>query len=417
MKKKMVSAEPTVVDLFAGAGGLLEGFRRHGFQIVSSVEANPCACETLKTRHAYWACKTSGRESEYWNYIQGKISRETFIKGVPENAVINEEIGKNTLNKVVRCIKKQMAQMGVSSIDVFIGGPPCQAYSLVGRARCPKGMSGDPRKQLYKFYVQLLEKFRPEVFVFENVPGILSANNGNLFKEVKKYFSNAGYVVEHQLLNAADYMVLENRKRVILVGWKKRLKLSYPTFQTATHEYVTAELFKDLPDLAPGQGSEVAKYAVENTSGYLVESGIRSSEPVLTHHITRPLNDNDREIYKEALTLWNAEGKRLNYAELPEKLKTHKNQESFLDRFKVVAADEAASHTVVAHIAKDGHYYIHPDIKQLRSISVREAARIQSFPDNYFFEGPRTAKLAQIGNAVPPLMAEAIAEKIKEMLQ
>lgn len=416
MTKKLVQRQFTVVDLFAGAGGLLEGFRRKGFNIISSVEMNSHACDTLKTRHTYWDYKVKKKQSAYWDYVQKKITREVFLNGLPENAVINVEISPKTINEISRRIREQMKEMNVSSIDVFIGGPPCQAYSLVGRARDPKSMKDDPRKQLYKHYVQLLKKFMPEVFVFENVPGILSADGGALFEEVKKYFGKAGYVVEHKKLIASDFMVLENRKRVILIGWKKDRDLKYPEFKPKKHDYLTAELFKDLPPLNPGEGSDVSEY-VNNVSDYLKKSKIRHIEPVLTHHVTRPINDNDREIYKEALVLWETEGKRLNYADLPEKLKTHKNQASFLDRFKVVAANEAASHTVVAHIAKDGHYYIHPDIKQLRSISVREAARIQSFPDNYFFEGPRTAKLAQIGNAVPPLMAEAIAGKIKEMLK
>ena len=120
-------------------------------------------------------------------------------------------------------------------------------------------------------------------------------------------------------------------------------------------------------------------------------------------------------VYKYAINQWNTEGVRLKYPELPERLKTHKNTKSFLDRFKVVNG-KGISHTVVAHIAKDGHYYIHPDIQQCRSISVREAARIQSFPDDFYFEGSRTAAFTQIGNAVPPLMAFAIAQKIKELL-
>lgn len=122
----------------------------------------------------------------------------------------------------------------------------------------------------------------------------------------------------------------------------------------------------------------------------------------LTQHIARMHNENDREIYETAINMWNNHKQRLKYTDLPEINRTHKNLKSFLDRFKVVSADLPFSHTVVAHIAKDGHYYIHPDITQKRSLSVREAARLQSFPDNFFFEGPRTSAFTQIGNAVPP---------------
>lgn len=411
----MTKKTPIVVDLFAGAGGLLEGFRRNGFKIVSSVEMDLNACETLKTRHVYWEQKTGKKKRIYWDYIRGKVSREDFLKDLPENAVINAEISSKTINDIADKIRARMQGMGVGSIDVFIGGPPCQAYSIVGRARDPKNMKEDPRKQLYKHYVQLLKKFMPEVFVFENVPGILSADDGVLFEEVKKYFGNAGYIVEYKTLNAADFMVLENRKRVILIGWKIKNAFSYPLFKPKTQKYVINDIFSDLPKLESGQGNDISEYTGD-PSRCLKKTRIRSNENILIHHVTRSLNNNDREIYKIAIQLWNAEKKRLNYSDLDEKFKTHKNQKSFLDRFKVVAGNEPASHTVVAHISKDGHYYIHPDMQQLRSISVREAARIQSFPDNYYFEGPRTAKLSQIGNAVPPLMAEAIAKEIKTML-
>ena len=136
----------------------------------------------------------------------------------------------------------------------------------------------------------------------------------------------------------------------------------------------------------------------------------------MTLHQARPNQERDRKIYRQVIEAWNDGQKRLNYTELPEELCTHNNRTAFLDRFKVVAKDMPYAQTMVAHISKDGHYFIHPDIKQARSISVREAARIQSFPDDYFFEGGRTAAFLQIGNAVPPLLASAIAKKLKEQL-
>jgi len=174
-------------------------------------------------------------------------------------------------------------------------------------------------------------------------------------------------------------------------------------------------LFYDLPKIKNGQGKwGVVEYAKE-TNIYLEKSGIRNGVDFTSQHIARPNNQNDLEIYKIAVNKWVSENKRLNYAELPERLIKHSNTKSFTNRFQVVN-HAGVSHTVVAHICADGHYYIHPDVKQNRSITVREAARIQSFPDDYFFEKSRTTAFKQIGNAVPVLMAEGIAKKIKEMI-
>lgn len=416
IKTKKTNNHLTIVDLFAGAGGLSEGFQRKGFKIVAYVEKDKYACETLLTRHIYHQLKNEKCEKIYYDYLKGRISKEDFYKKFNSiNPVINEEISDKTIVSIEKSIRDNMKLMKVKSIDVFIGGPPCQAYSIVGRARDPYGMKNDPRNILYKYYVTLLKKFRPKMFVFENVPGILSAGNGKLWNDVKLYFKNAGYDIAFKILDASDFMVLQKRRRVILIGWKKDKKLYYPDFHFIKHNYFVRDILIDLPHLKSGQCIEVGDYISEPTE-YLQKTGIRTENDILIQHTTRLLSKNNIKIYNNVVKLWKIKHKRFKYSDLPDNLKTHKNVNSFTDRFKVVCDDLQYSHALVAHIAKDDRYYMHPDIKQKRNLSVREAARIQSFSDNYKFEGPRTSQLIQIGNAVPPLMAEKIAEKIKEML-
>ncbi|KAB2907377.1 MAG: DNA cytosine methyltransferase [Ignavibacteriaceae bacterium] len=409
------------IDLFAGAGGLSEGFIRAGFNPVVHVEMNKDACDTIKTRTAYHWLKENGQSEIYYNYLKSFAkNKEEFWKKVPENlinSVINMEISEKTLHEIFKMIDKVL---GDKEVDIIIGGPPCQAYSLVGRARDPHKMKNDPRNFLYKYYVKFLEKYRPKMFVFENVPGILSAKNGvhldNIFKAIRK----AGYELsvptnKYKTLNAKNFGVLQDRKRVIIIGWRKELKLSYPEFNVAENNFeVLKDLFSDLIPLNNGKGTLNAVSYAKPATYYLEKAKIRNGLDFVTQHIARPNNENDLEIYRIAVDEWN-KGKRLNYADLPPRLIKHNNTKSFTNRFQVVNG-QGISHTVVAHIAMDGHYYIHPDKEQNRSITVREAARIQSFPDDYFFEGSRSAAFQQIGNAVPPLMAEKIAEKIRGML-
>ena len=406
------------IDLFAGAGGLSEGFVRAGFNPIAHVEMNKDACDTLKTRTAYHWLKKNGKESIYYDYLKSETkNKEEFWKThIPSNiinSVINTEISKETLPDI---FKKIDSELGKNKIDLIIGGPPCQAYSVAGRAR--KDMSDDPRNFLYKYYVEFLIKYQPKMFVFENVLGILSAKNGDFLNDIFKAVREAGYELAtppNKYLNAKDFGVLQDRKRVIIIGWKKELNLSYPEFETKENNFeILKDLFSDLKPLKNGQGTLNAISYAKPITAYLEQAKIRNGLDFITQHIARPNNENDLEIYRIAVNEWN-EGKRLNYAHLPERLIKHSNTKSFTNRFQVVNG-QGVSHTVVAHIAMDGHYYIHPDKKQNRSITVREAARIQSFPDDYFFEGSRTAAFKQIGNAVPPLMAEKIAEKIKEMI-
>lgn len=407
------------IDLFAGAGGLSEGFIRAGFEPVAHVEMNKDACDTLKTRTAYHWLIENGKKKIYRDYLKSENkNKEKYWKNVPNhliNSVINKEISEDTLPEIFETIDKELKG---KKVDLIIGGPPCQAYSIVGRAR--KDMESDPRNHLYKHYVKFLEKYKPKMFVFENVPGILSAKNGEYLSKIFEAVGNAGYKVAippKNHLNAKDFGVLQDRKRVIIIGWKKELKLQYPEFETTEHNYqILKDLFSDLKPLKNGEGTLNAVKYVKPPTEYLKRSNIRNGLDIVTQHIARPNNQNDLEIYRIAVDLWDNGGKRLNYGkDLKEELIKHSNKDVFSNRFQVVNG-QGISHTVVAHIAMDGHYYIHPDKKQNRSISVREAARIQSFPDDYFFEGSRTAAFKQIGNAVPPLMAQKIAEKIREMI-
>ena len=408
------------IDLFAGAGGLSEGFIRAGFNPIAHVEMNKDACDTIKTRTAYHWLKENNDVKTYYDYLKsGTKNKEILWQKVPIHlieAVINKEISEDTLPEIFEIIDKELDN---KDVDLIIGGPPCQAYSNIGRARDPKNMADDPRNHLYKHYVKFLEKYQPKMFVFENVPGILTAKNGEYLDKILQAVREVGYEVDipqKKHLNAKDFGVLQDRKRVIIIGWKKELHLSYPKFEVEKQKFqVLKDLFSDLQPLKNGEGTFNAVEYTKPITEYLQQSKIRNELDFITQHICRPNNENDLEIYQIAVDEWN-KGKRLNYSLLPERLIKHKNIISFTNRFQVVNGS-GVSHTVVAHIAMDGHYYIHPDKEQNRSISVREAARIQSFPDDYFFEGSRTAIFKQIGNAVPPLMAEKIAEKIKQFLK
>lgn len=407
------------LDLFAGAGGLSEGFMRTGFQPIAHIELNKYACKTLETRSAYYYLKRNNMIDLYREYQRtyGKNEkkrdkeRAKFLSYIPKEAmepIINEEISDKTLPAIFQMVDNRLYNMGTNEIDIVIGGPPCQAYSLVGRARDENNMKNDSRNYLYKLYVRFLIRYQPKAFVFENVLGILTAFNGDLFKNIKAYMKRAGYNIEARGIDAKDLGVLQRRKRIIIVGWRKDLNFSYPEFQPCNMNYVVNDILYDLPKLMAGKLYEKFNY-IKKPNKYLLDTGIRNEDDIVTHHIARPNIDRDLKIYKLVVMKWNKEKARIRYTDLPEELRTHNNITSFLDRFKVVASNEKYSHTLVAHISRDGHHYIHPDIKQNRSITVREAARIQSFPDDYFFEGPRTANFVQIGNAVPPLMAEKIA--------
>jgi len=403
------------IDLFAGAGGLSEGFIREEFEPVAHVEMNAEAADTLKTRIAYHYFRQMKQLKPYYDYLKQDISRNELWDSIPQHLleyVINEEITEKTIDSI---FEKIDSQLDGKKVDLIIGGPPCQAYSLVGRSRDPNRMKGDKRNFLFRYYAKFLIRYKPKYFVFENVLGLLTAGNAKYLNEILDLFEEIGYSADMKVLNAEEYGVLQKRRRVIIIGRKGKNKFHFPELQKVENNWQTKrDLFFDLPYLKPGQELEVADYT-KSINEYLKKTETRNGIDYTTQHITRNHNDRDLEIYSLAIDKWLNDRERLKYNDIPKRLQTHKNAEAFLDRYKVIDPT-GHSHTVVAHIAKDGHYYIYPDFKQVRSISVREAARIQSFPDDYYFEGGRTAAFKQIGNAVPPLMARKIAASLKYLL-
>ena len=416
---------PHFIDLFAGAGGLSEGFIKAGYTPVAHVEMKRDACNTLKTRSAFHYLERENRLDVYENYLRNKregTDGSALWNQVPNEVtdrVIQAAIGEDTMPDLFRRIDELQ---GDNDVDLIIGGPPCQAYSVAGRARLGERMREDPRNFLYLYYVQFIEHYQPKMFVFENVMGIQTARDGGPFRDLQERVRALGYEIEAHEQIASNYDVLQHRHRMIIVGWKLHdndgtpTAYHYPDLNPHPTQYaIRRDLLSDLPDRRSGEGNlcEVVQYTrPANEMQYLEETGIRSRLGFTTQHVARTNNENDREIYTIAINKWLNNQERLNYATLPERLQHHKNKQSFLNRFCVVNPN-GCCHTVVAHIAMDGHYYIYPTenptVETARSLTVREAARIQSFPDDYYFEGSRTSAFMQIGNAVPVMMAYNIA--------
>ncbi len=387
---------------------------------IAHVEADTGAAFTLQTREAMHILKAHDELETYTSYISGKISRNHLYSSAFKfgpSSIINATIGRQNLDNIFSRID---ALVGNQKIDLIIGGPPCQAYSLVGRARSQLKMVGDKRNYLFIYYAEFLKRYRPQIFIFENVVGLLTARetDGTRYLDMMiSLFREIGYSIEFRVLSADEYGVPQKRRRIILVGKAGKHDGFFPEPDKVPVDFLVKDAIGDLPPLNAGQGAPYNTKIRKAPSHWLVESGLLSGSGSITWHDARPHNTRDLEIFTEVVKRWSEKRERLSYNDLPEGLKTHKNRNSFLDRFKVVAADLPASHTVVAHIAKDGNYYIHPDISQNRSLTPREAARIQTFPDDYFFESAsgkpsRTSAFKQIGNAVPVILSEKIANTL-----
>ncbi|KVR98747.1 modification methylase [Burkholderia vietnamiensis] len=510
-----------IVDLFAGPGGLGEGFSSLDdgfFRIVASAEMDPHAHETLWHRAAYRALKRAGEKGlrSYYDFCNRDIPlphdditlaamREAKAEAL--NLTLGDPDDNAKLDKVLRS-----RGIGPKVPWVLIGGPPCQAYSLVGRAR-NRGNAGyrakdDHRHYLYREYLRIIQQYRPTVFVMENVKGILSSSvdGERVFETILNDLtdpdravgllrSKKGYRIHslsHDIVfgrgdpecldahkfvvRSEEYGIPQARHRVILLGVREDIPAEAvrQLVRSAESPLTVDEVLKDLPRLRSGlsraadsdeawQGvvrehfQELAAAArrrglrdlasalsanasalsgADGTGALRLVRGSRSSTlpsglrdwyedrnlSVWLNHEARGHMPADLMRYAYAATFAHVEKRSpKGHAEfdLIDKLHPdHANWKTgkFADRFRVQAGGDPAT-TVTSHISKDGHYFIHPDATQCRSLTVREAARLQTFPDNYFFRGNRTQQYHQVGNAVPPLLARKIAEVVRRILQ
>lgn len=496
-----------VIDIFAGPGGLGEGFSslKHedgsrAFQLALSIEKDPVACRTLTLRSAFRLLDDGPARDSYFDYLRGSIDRQA-LERVPsfsealrhaQSEARCEELGPDTHAVTDDWIR---TALGDEQDWVLIGGPPCQAYSMAGRSRLkPKGIEKfeqDKKHFLYKEYLRIIEQFRPAVFVMENVKGMLSSTHGGtgIFERIIEDLSepapeleytihslvedlNSGSIEKNDfVIRTENYGVPQSRHRVILLGIRKGFGKVRPGILKPVGGHVSvSDVISGLPPLrsrlskaedspdswllalselsreaakrnsTPDRVSAAIENAVKDaadrrSTGWpfisgdfpaAAECGLRDwyRDPDLggvTHHEARGHMRTDLHRYLYLSAHAQEFEHSLNLKTLPRFLlpdhKNAKNEDApFLDRFRVQRWDRPST-TVVSHISKDGHYYIHPDPSQCRSLTVREAARLQTFPDNYFFEGNRTQQYHQVGNAVPPWIARQIGQIVLKLHQ
>lgn len=397
------------IDLFAGCGGLFDGFMQSGkYQPVASVEWEKAPVETLINRlKTKWKIKNASDE-----VMRFDIQREEELF----NGYDDENYGKSVgLDKIIQ---------GANGIDVIIGGPPCQAYSIAGRNA--NRMVGDYRNYLFEHYVSIVKRYDPKLFVFENVPGMLSAMpDGKLITDlIKEELNKIGFEIiedisKYALVDMSEYGIPQTRKRVILVGLNKKyfnncqnvlvdFYQNYLFPNKVSKKISIGEAIDDLPKFAP-----LKKQRRENGKNIAYE---QITGDKIKWHEPRYQNPRDIAVFKKLTKdIETGKNKYTSVNSLIDLYKETTGKETSVHKYHVLKKDEPST-TILAHLYKDGFRFIHYDSKQSRTITVREAARIQTFDDDFDFVGSTTDAYKMIGNAVPPKMAKIIANSISLFL-
>jgi DNA (cytosine-5)-methyltransferase 1 len=404
-----------IIDLFAGCGGLSDGFDQSGkFKTIACVEWEKDPCNTLIKRL-----------SDKWGYKNAReivlrfdIQRTTeLISGWESDKEYGDSRGLDYLvNKYAK-----------GRVDLIIGGPPCQAYSLAGRIRDENGMNDDYRNFLFESYLKVVDHYQPKAFIFENVPGLLSAKPGgvSIVDRITKEFSKKGFVITNDLrgqalIDCSEFGIPQVRKRLVIIGINNTL------FETSPEEAIDFFYNKILPK------HKTKQRTVNDAIGdlpkiYPLDSPLKKNNKTISHflqdqinlnnHIPRTHSARDIGIFK--LLTQDIESGKNKYAStesLKELYFKTTGKRSNVHKYHVLRKNKP-SNTIPAHLYKDGLRHIHPDSNQARTITVREAARFQSFADDFIFTGSMTEQFKMIGNAVPPILGKVIADSVYELLE